>query len=245
VTIKVLQYFEPIVKPPRKHALIIKISKNPDLAELEIHKTRDENRNLCCQIARVVLIEAMEKDGAILPGGIAGNQVRQVVGIIDGPISEALQSSAALPELDLWRIHTKHVSKVCNNGQKSYGCQTYHPMLMNWAIAFFACTSASPYKAVAKMMMMPHISTVYRKIVKLITTKNNKPYCLHMNTILGIGDQARQENWTSQQQIGVIAQDSANINAGIEHDYFTNTREAMNRTALLLSHGCFMYWHRR
>ncbi len=72
-------------------------------------------------------------------------------------------------------------------------------------------------------MMLPHISTIYRKLAKLITTKNDKAYCLHMNTIRDIGDQARQENLTSHQQIGVIAQVSANIHAGIEHDYVTNT----------------------
>jgi hypothetical protein len=43
-----------------------------------------------------------------------------------------------------------------------------------------------------------------------------------MNTIHGIGDRAHQENWRSHQQICVIAQDSANINFGIEHDYVTN-----------------------
>jgi hypothetical protein len=34
-------------------------------------------------------------------------------------------------------------------------------------------------------------------MAKLIPMKNDKTYCLHMNTIHGIGDQARQENWTS------------------------------------------------
>jgi hypothetical protein len=75
-------------------------------------------------------MEATEKDGAILPGGVEGDQIKQVVGIIDDPISEALQSSAASAELELWRIHTKHISKVCNYGQKSHGQQIYHPMLM-------------------------------------------------------------------------------------------------------------------
>ncbi len=121
------------------------------MAELEICKIRDENRNLRCQIARVVLMEAMEKDGAILPGGITGNQIRQVVGIIDGPISKALQSRAALAELELWRIHTELISKVCNNSQKCHGRQTYHTMLMSWAIAFLACTSASINKKLLKL----------------------------------------------------------------------------------------------
>jgi hypothetical protein len=68
-----------------------------------------------------------------------------VVGIIDGSISKALQWIATSAELELWKIHTKHISKVCINGKKDHGCQAYHPILMNWAIAFFACTLASIY----------------------------------------------------------------------------------------------------
>jgi hypothetical protein len=51
-----------------------------------------------------------------------------------------------------------------------------------------------------------------------------------MNTICGIGNRACQKNWTSHQQIGVIAQDSANINASIEHDYVTNTLKGGNKS---------------
>ncbi len=44
-----------------------------------------------------------------------------------------------------------------------------------------------------------------------------------MNTICSISDHACRENWTSHQRIGAIAQDSANINSGIKHNYVTNT----------------------
>jgi hypothetical protein len=71
--------------------------------------------------------------------------------------------------------------------------------------------------------MLPHISTVYRKLAELITTKNDMAYCLRMNTICDIGDHAHQEKWTSHHQIGVIALDSANINSGIKHDYVTHS----------------------
>jgi len=89
---------------------------------------------------------------------------------------------------------------------------------MNWEIAFLARTSASTYNEVAKIMMLPNISTVYRKTAELITTKNDKAYCMHMNTIRSISNHAHRENWTSNQRIGAIAQDSANIKSGIEHD---------------------------
>ena len=44
-----------------------------------------------------------------------------------------------------------------------------------------------------------------------------------MNSICSISDRAHHENWTSHQWIGVIGQDFANINFGIEHDSVSNT----------------------
>jgi hypothetical protein len=44
-----------------------------------------------------------------------------------------------------------------------------------------------------------------------------------MNTIQSISNCAHCENWTSHQHNGAFAQDSANINSGIEHDYVSNT----------------------
>jgi hypothetical protein len=103
-----------------------------------------------------------------LPKGVEGNQIRKVIEIMDGPISKVLQSGGvATVELDLWRVHAEHISKVCGDGGKRQGCQAYHPMLMNWAIAFLACTSVSTYNKVAKIMMLPNISTVYRKTVEM------------------------------------------------------------------------------
>jgi len=118
------------------------------------------------------------------------------VGIMDGPVTEALQSDAAPEALELWRVHTEHIIRVFENGGKGHGCQnaTYHPKLMNWAIAFLARTSSGTYNEVAKIFMLPHISTVYRKTAEMITTKNDKAYCLHMNTIQSIGDHAYCEN---------------------------------------------------
>ena len=60
---------------------------------------RVENRNLCHQLARVVLLEAMEKDGAVFSDGVAGNRIKQAVRIMDGSISNTLQSDVALLEL--------------------------------------------------------------------------------------------------------------------------------------------------
>ena len=100
----------------------------------------------------MVLLDAIDKDGAILPEGIEGDQIRKVVEVMDGPISKALQSHpTSSVELALWKVHAEHISNVSNDGGKHRGCKAYHPMLMNWAIAFLARTSASTYNEVAKI----------------------------------------------------------------------------------------------
>ena len=134
-----------IVECAGKYASITKISSNPVLAAMEIRMAREEIRRLHCELARVVLFDAMEKDGAIFPEGTEGDQIRKVVEIMDGPISKVLQSSVATVELELWRVHAEHIKKVCGDGGKHQGRQTYHPMIMNWAIAFLAHTSSSTY----------------------------------------------------------------------------------------------------
>jgi len=78
--------------------------------------------------------------------------------------------------LELWQVHTEHINRVFKNGGKGRGCQnnTYHPKLMNWTIAFLARTSSGMYNEVAKIFMLPHISTVHQKMAEIITTKNKK-----------------------------------------------------------------------
>jgi hypothetical protein len=53
---------------------------------------------------------------------------------------------------------------------------------------------------------------------------------MHMNTICSISGRACREHWTSHQLIGVVAQDSTNIDFGIEHDYVTNTLKGGNES---------------
>jgi hypothetical protein len=146
---------------------------NPAMAAMEIHMAREEIRRLCRELARTVLQKAIEKDGAVLPDGASGNQIRRAVGIMDDPVTKALQLGAAQEALELWRVHTEHINRVFENGGKGRGRQnaTYHPMLINWAIAFLVRTSSGTYNEVAKIFMLPHISTVYRKTAELITTK--------------------------------------------------------------------------
>jgi hypothetical protein len=119
---KVRRSNDPIVEPAGKQASIQKISRNPDLAELEIRQIRDENRNLRRQLARVILMDAMEKDGAVFPDGAEGDRIRRVVDIIDGPISDALRSDSATEGLEIWQIHSEHISKVSCDGKRKPQC---------------------------------------------------------------------------------------------------------------------------
>ena len=91
-------------------------------------------------------------------------------------------------------MHAEHIKKVFGDSGKCRGRQTYHPMIMNWAIAFLAHTSSSTYDEDAKITMLSNISTVYRKTAELITSKKDKAYCMHISTICSISDCARLEN---------------------------------------------------
>ena len=146
---------------------------NLAMAAMEIHMAREEIRRLCRELARTVLQKAIDKDWAVLPDGAAGGQIRRAVGIMDGPVTKALQSGAAPKALELWRVQTKHINRVFENGGKGRGCQnaTYHPKLMNWA--FLARAISGTYNEVAKIFMLPHISTVYQKTAEMIKTKND------------------------------------------------------------------------
>ena len=106
---------------------------------------------------------------------------------------------------------------------------------MNWAIAFLARTSVRVYAEVAKIMMTPHISHVHRKTAKLISLKCNKAFGLHINTIWSIHERACCEKWTWHQRIGVVAQDSANINASVKHDYVSNMIKGNDQTHFLVT----------
>jgi hypothetical protein len=89
-----------------KRAMLMKISMNPAMAAKEICMAWEEIRRLCCELARMVLQKAIDKDGAVLLDGATGDQIRQAVGIMDGPVTKALQSGAAPEVLELWQVHT-------------------------------------------------------------------------------------------------------------------------------------------
>ncbi len=104
-----------------KRATIQKISMNPAMAAMEICKICKENRQLRCELAQTVLQEAIEEDGAVLLDGTSGDRIRRAVGIMNGPVTDALQPGAAPEALELWCVHTEHISKVYKNGGKGRG----------------------------------------------------------------------------------------------------------------------------
>ncbi len=112
---------------------------------------------------------------------------------------------------------------------------TYHPLPMNWAIAFLARSSARVYAEVAKIMMLLHISQVYRKTKKLISSKCDKAFGLHTNTVRSIHEHVCCDKWMRHQRIGVVAQDSANVNASVEHDYVSNMIKGGDQTHCLVT----------
>ena len=127
VSNKFIGSVESIAECSGKRATITQILGNPTLAAKAICTIQDENRRLRRQIACVVLLDAIEKNGAILLKGTESNQIRKVVEIIDGPISKVLQSGVvATVELELWRVHAEHIGKVCGDGGKRRGCR--HPI---------------------------------------------------------------------------------------------------------------------
>ena len=105
-------------------------------------------------------------------------------------------------------------------------------MLLQWAIAFLARTSASVYEEVRRVIKLPAISYVYRKTAEMVSTMADKAYAINIDTIRCIGERAKRDKWTKHQRTGVLAQDSANVNAGIQHDYVSNTLVGMDESPI-------------
>ena len=224
----------PPAECPGKRATIHNISNNPTWAAAEIRTLRETKRRLERQLAiKQLLVKELAENGKVVPNDETAKGIRSAIDIMDRPITEALESNGVTTvESEIWRIHAEHIRKVYDQGGKGRGFKriTYHPTIMNWAIAFLARTSSSVYKDVQNVMMLPDISYVYRKTAEMVSTNNDKAWGLHLHTIRSIAERAKRENWTNHQRIGVIAQDSANIKSGIEHDYKSNKLKGGDET---------------
>ena len=97
-----------------------------------------------------------------------------------------------------------------------------HPTILWWSIGFLAKNSSSCYKEVQKVMRLPDISYVYKKMKELVSRSDDTGFGIHFTTLQTMKERADRENWTTHQRTGVIAEDSANINTSVEHDIVSN-----------------------
>ncbi|KAL9182387.1 hypothetical protein ACHAXT_013039 [Thalassiosira profunda] len=212
-------------QPERAHrkTRIEYIAGDPALASIEIRALRDREKELMREKARMVFVSDLNKHG-IHVTRTKLDQIRVAVDKMDSVITTALEEGGAQEELEVWRLHKQHLDQVHANGGKGRGKKAVvHPVLLNWAIAFLARTSASVYNEVAKVMQLPHISYIYRKTAELVSTMGDKAYAVNMDTIRTIGARATKEGWTDHQRRGCLGQDSASLHTIIEHDYVSNT----------------------
>jgi len=151
-------------------------------------------------------------------------QVRKAVDIMDEKIVTALKEGGAEEEVvEIWQLHKEHLDRVYDNGGTSRNKKApVHPVLLNWAIAFLARTSASTYNEVRRVMKLPHISYIYRKTAEMVSTMGDKAYFINFDTCRGIGGRADKEKWTAHQRWGAISVDSCNVTPQYEHDYVSN-----------------------
>jgi hypothetical protein len=115
----------------------MKILMNPAMAAMEICMAREVIRRLHRELARMVLQKGIDKDGAVLSDGAAGDQIRRAVGIMDGPVTKALQLGAAPEALELWRVHTvlAHITVIqlyCVMKGKSISPRWMNTDTMEW-----------------------------------------------------------------------------------------------------------------
>ena len=199
------------------------IAKDPALADIEIRALRAENAALRKENAQKVFEKDLKESGVWMRRSEA-LKAKKAISIANDSVVEVLQKGGAEEELELWQIHKERLDEVYAKGGTGRGKKIkIHPALLNWSIAFLARTSSSTYKEVAKVMKLPDISYIYKKTAEMVSTLNDKAYSINIETIRTLGRRAEREGWTVHQRRGVLAQDSANISAGIEHDYVTNT----------------------
>ncbi|KAL7542027.1 hypothetical protein ACHAWF_011062 [Thalassiosira exigua] len=219
---KIAESHQPIAERAHSKTNIGHIANNPDLAEIEIIALRKEVRRLSQKAARAVFKEEMQMQ-SVKVSAKEGQRIRKAVNIMSNTIETELSNGGDDEACELWILHRESINKHFDNGGKSRKKKVpVHPVLLNWAIAFLAKTSSSVYKEVAKVMLLPDISYVYRKSKELVSRSSNKGYSLHLETIRTISQRATKEGWTGHQRRGTIAQDSANVKSTVEHDLVSN-----------------------
>jgi hypothetical protein len=124
---------------------IRKISMKPSLVETEMHALLKEKHQL---VIKSIVDGEIAKNGVTAPNNDSTEWVQNAINIMDDTISSALEKGGAPMEAEIWRIHAERINKVYQQGGKGRDFKkiAYHPMIMNWAIAFLARTSSSIYQ---------------------------------------------------------------------------------------------------
>ena len=214
-------------EPVRLHCKtpIIHIANDPVKARKEIEELRKEKRKLQKDLAKEVYNNNLKVNGSLMNADEVG-RVTEATNIMNDQITAELNEKGTEEQRDLWEVHRDHLNKVHAKIQAK-GCDKniHVPVdeaLLNWSIAFLARTSTTTYKDVAKVMRLPDISYVYRKTNEMVSGAADRGYAINIQTIKTLSDRANRENWSPQARRGCLAQDSASIKAGIEHDYVSN-----------------------
>jgi hypothetical protein len=101
--------FKPTVERAGMQASIQKISRNEQLAAIEIQLLRDKVRNLRRKFAQTSLNDDMAANGEVLLGDESGERIGQAVGMMDSHIKKALVEKGDNESLELWQAHADHV----------------------------------------------------------------------------------------------------------------------------------------
>ena len=56
----------------------------------------------------------IDKHGTNLPGDAVGDDTRQAIGVMNGPVAAALQDGGAPKALELWQLHSQHIAEDKN-----------------------------------------------------------------------------------------------------------------------------------
>ena len=174
---------QPIVVRAHRFTNVEHIGNDPAKAKLEIIALRKENRSMKRKLARKVFKEEMAKD-SVQVSRKEGKRVRRAVEVMSDTVEEKLRASGDEEGAELWLIHRDSLNEHFKNGGKSRKKRVpVHPVILNWAIAFLAKTSSSIYREVAKIMMLPDISYVYRKSQEMVSRSSDKGYAIHIATL--------------------------------------------------------------
>lgn len=219
----VSQQHDPRPKLPDRSTRIDYIARNPQLAELEIRHLRERLRQANRKNAKLVMEKELEENGIRLYGRKA-ERMQKAVEKMSPVIEKAFENSGDHEAQQLWEIQRDRMNAIHANGGRKRGRNVeVHPVIMSWAIAFLARTSQPVYREVAKIMLLPDIRHVQRESAKLVSRAADKAQFMCIATMRTMKQRAAEEKWSENARTGCISFDSANINAGIDHDLVTNS----------------------